>query len=365
MTKTQLLSMITLYEIGSTTLFAMGIGAKQDAWVVVLLAMLVGFLLLWVYTDIARRMPGAGWEEILDSVLGKWLAAPLIFFYACYFFYDACLNFFEFGEIIHLHLLSNTPTLVINSVFAVTVMYMLALGLAVLARTSELLMPIFLVFLLFTLFFAVISRHFEVSQLLPVLSDGMAPVLKEVPTTVTFPFGETAVFLFYWKYAERNQIRSTAFRSVGFAGLLITAMQIVIITVLGPGLAANATLPLMEVVLSINIGEILTNLDVLLVVMIFIGGLFKMSINYFAVVLALSYLFRATNRVVIVIITGIGILWYSMAHLETLPRQRWIAGKELIWQMDHYIYQLIPLLVWILLVLNKKRMAGREAEGAS
>lgn len=37
-TKVQLFFLIMLFEIGSTTLFALGIKAKQDAWIVVLIA---------------------------------------------------------------------------------------------------------------------------------------------------------------------------------------------------------------------------------------------------------------------------------------------------------------------------------------
>ncbi len=39
----QLFTLIMIFEIGSTTLFALGIGAKQDAWIVIITASLVGF----------------------------------------------------------------------------------------------------------------------------------------------------------------------------------------------------------------------------------------------------------------------------------------------------------------------------------
>lgn len=35
-------SLIVLFEIGSTTLFARGIEVKQDAWIAILIAMLMG-----------------------------------------------------------------------------------------------------------------------------------------------------------------------------------------------------------------------------------------------------------------------------------------------------------------------------------
>src|ERR1700719_4642873 len=83
--KTQLFSLIVLHEIGSTTLFARGIEAKQDAWIAILLRMLVGFIMLWVYTGIQLGYPDKNFPEILNTVLGKWVAKPLILLYAVFF----------------------------------------------------------------------------------------------------------------------------------------------------------------------------------------------------------------------------------------------------------------------------------------
>lgn len=85
--KNQLFVLITLFEIGSTTLFVLGIDtAKQDAWLAILMASLIGGCLLWLYTNIQAYNFNKHWGEILGSVLGKWISKPLVFIYAIYFF---------------------------------------------------------------------------------------------------------------------------------------------------------------------------------------------------------------------------------------------------------------------------------------
>lgn len=358
-TKNQLFCLILLYEIGSTTLFLLGGSAKQDAWIVVFIAMLIGFILLWVYTEITKHFPEDHLAEIISVLFGKWIAKPLIFFYAGYLFYEACLNFFEFGEVMRITSLMNTPPFIIGGVFIVTVMYMLLSGHWVVSRTSEILLPAFLFFLLISLILSVVSGHFDITQLQPILGNGITPILKVLPMVIIFPFGEIVVFLFLWKFVgEKGSIRFTSFLSFSLAGIIIILSQIIIISVLGPSLATNAEVPLLEVILSINIGDIIMNLDVLLIIMLFIGGLFKMIINFYGAVLALLYLFNVKEQKFMIILIGICIIGYSFVHLKTLPHQRAITATELwsgtIWPWAMIIYQIIPIYILIIITLNKK-----------
>src|SRR5919205_3944197 len=99
-TKVQLFFLIMLFEVGSTTLFALGIGAKQDAWLVVLLASFIATGLIWVYTQFPRLCPDQNFSEILNAAVGRKLAIPLLLIYGAYFFDSASYNFYEFGALI-------------------------------------------------------------------------------------------------------------------------------------------------------------------------------------------------------------------------------------------------------------------------
>ncbi len=94
---TQLFMLIVAFQVGSTTLFALGIGAGRDAWIVILLASFIGFIFLWVFTEIAKQYPGINFSGILKEVLGNKLAVLILFSYAIYFYGQAHHNFYEFG----------------------------------------------------------------------------------------------------------------------------------------------------------------------------------------------------------------------------------------------------------------------------
>ncbi|KZL91654.1 GerAB/ArcD/ProY family transporter [Clostridium magnum] len=73
----QLFSLTIIEQIGSTTIWALGIEAKQDAWIAILFSMLMGFILLWLYTEIHNSFPNENIAGIITSLLGKVIGFPL------------------------------------------------------------------------------------------------------------------------------------------------------------------------------------------------------------------------------------------------------------------------------------------------
>jgi spore germination protein KB len=84
--KNQLFTLTMIFQIGSTTLFALGIDAKQDAWLAILISLVAGLGLVLLYTEIQKHFPEQNLTEIFVSVLGRWVATPFIILYAIFFF---------------------------------------------------------------------------------------------------------------------------------------------------------------------------------------------------------------------------------------------------------------------------------------
>ncbi len=98
---------------------------------------------MWVYTQISKYYPNKNFHVILNEVLGRKLAIPLLFLFGLYFLSGASFNFYEFGHLIKITALPNTPLLFILYIFIIASLYILNLGFEVFARTSEILFPIF------------------------------------------------------------------------------------------------------------------------------------------------------------------------------------------------------------------------------
>ncbi|WP_227937545.1 GerAB/ArcD/ProY family transporter [Alkalihalobacillus deserti] len=350
----QLFVLIIVFEVGSTTLFALGIGAKQDAWIVVLLAAFIGFFLVSVYTQIAKLYPNKNFSEILNEVLGKKVAAPLLLLFALYFYSQASHNFFEFGVLIKMTALEKTPLFVILYLFIIVIMYILSLGFEVLARTCEILLPYFLVFLILIYILTLFSGQFDFSALRPVLGNGLKPILEELPSVIAFPFGEMVVFLMFWHYIDNiKSIRKTAFLAVGLSALLIMTSIVVMVSVLGPEIAANAEIPLLQTILTINIAEIITNLDSIAIFFMFIGGFYKTALHFWGFVLAITWLFRFKSTKWIMIIFGLLLPLFAYYRFPGFDYQRWIGTQMGIFNI--LVISILPVLLLAIMFIKKRK----------
>ena len=140
--KYQFFTLMFIFEVGSTTLFALGIAAKQDAWIVILVALLIGLVFIWIYTELQNLFPSKNYVEIIIAILGKKIGIPLALLYAAYWLWPAARNLREFGELISMTLLPETPLSVILFIFILISLYALLKGVEVIARTSEIIMPL-------------------------------------------------------------------------------------------------------------------------------------------------------------------------------------------------------------------------------
>lgn len=362
-TKVQLFFLIMLFEIGSTTLFALGIKAKQDAWIVVLIASFIGSGLVWVFTQFPKFYPNKNFSDILDSTIGRKLAIPLLFIYSAYFLSGASFNFYEFSELIKVTALPLTPRIIILYLFIIVTVYILILGFEVLARTAEILLPVFIIFLIFIYIITMFSGHFNIRALLPVLGNGLKPILgKTLVEVVVFPFGELIVFIMFWHFVKKQeQIRKVSLFAIALSTFFIIFSLIVLISMLGPELTANSAIPLLHVLLAINIADIITNIDLLAILVIFIGGFFKTGLHFYGAVLSVTWIFRIKDSKWVIVVLGALFPIYNIFRFDSMIYHRWL-GSEIHWFVIVMINLMTVLLLIVIFLKQKSETSEQRRE---
>jgi spore germination protein (amino acid permease) len=338
-TKSQLFSLIVMFEVGTTTLFAINIKAKQDAWVATLIAMLIGMTYLLIFTEIQKAYPNKNFIEIIIAILGKGFGIPVSLIYAFFFIYPSARNMRHVAELNKMTILPQTPLIVILAILMFVQLYIFFLGIKVFARTSEIMMPIFIFFIISIYLLSLMSGEIHIKNMLPILGNGYQPLLKALfPVGISFPFSEMFVFTMYWKYIPSIQVvRNTSIKAVIFSSIILTITSILTISVLGVKYTASSSIPFLEVIKLINIKDIITNLDAIGVILIFVGGLYKTSIYFYACINAFATVFNVKNNKKIAIPLGIFILWYSTFSEPNYPFLLWMT------EINAY-FILIPLI---------------------
>lgn len=126
---------------------------------------------------------------------------------------------------------------------------------------------------------------------------------------------------------------------------------IIMITTIGPNFAANSTIPFLEVIKLINIGDIITNLDAIGVILIFIGGFYSTMLHLFYSALIISYLFKINNFRWVLVPLGAFILWYSNVYEPNYPfHLKYLVPQ--FWQQFVPLNDIMPILLLLIYFLK-------------
>lgn len=353
--KYQLASMIILFQIGSTPLFELGIKANQDAWLVVITSMLLGLMLLFLFLAIQRREPEKNLSQLLTHYFGSFVGKLLLLLYTVLFAYEAMRNVRDFGDLSLFTILPHGPISVIMLIMLALSIYSVYKGIEVFFRFAEFIVVGVLLFYLILIFMPFISGIVYLDRILPILENGMQPVLKSGLYEVWMPFGQMVVFLMFWSNLnEKKKLTKTSILAFFVSSMVILLTNILNLIVLGPELVKISTVPLLQSVQLIEVAEIFERFDALVILLFYTGIFIKATLWYLAALLGLSQLFRVDYRRLAIPVGGI---IYFTALLPT----SWQSHLEI----GHYIAEnlhinkifiaIIPAILYIFMLFKQRK----------
>lgn len=357
----QLAAAIILFQVGSSPLFLLASEAKQDAWLAVAVAMVVGLALLFFVTlRIQELEPDQNLVEILQSYLGKYAGLALSWAYVIYFLYKSVRNVREFGDLMIEYLLPASPLFAVTGILMLVSSYAVFKGVEVFFRVAGLMLPFTAAVYLLVVMLLQVVGIIQTNQLLPMLAEGIKPVLSAaLPEVISFPFGEMVLFLMFWKYVhDQKQLKKTTVIAYCVSGSFLIFTNALIICILSAPLAALGGIPLMLAASMVQLAQVVERMDPFLAIMLFIGVLFKQTAYYLGAVVALGTIFRVRYRVMI-LPAGAAIYTGSLLF-KSLMQQIWF-GFEYNVKYHFPIFQIIlPLILLLLMKWKKTRLAGKS-----
>jgi spore germination protein KB len=283
-----------LFTVGSSILIMpSGIAqeAKQDAWIASLTALMVGLLMVVLFSGIAIRFPNKTLVQYSQDILGKWLGRFISFLYFGYFFILAALVLRNIGDFVTTQVLPNTPIQFILIFFLVTVIMGVRNGLETFTRTAEIFFPWVLVFFFTMVIF--LPPNFDYRRLLPVFGYGIKPILRAAVPAIGTPYMELVVFLMVLPFVNNLKKARKAFLvGVSIGGAVLILVSLLSILVLGADLTARQIYPSYTLAKKINIGSFLERLEVIMAGIWFITIYFKLALCFYASTMTFAELFK-------------------------------------------------------------------------
>lgn len=275
-TDKQGISLITLYIIGSSLVLATGADAGKDAWLSIIISILISFPILMIYAKILYNFNDKNLFEINTIVFGKIIGKLINILYIWFSIHLGALVLRNFGEFIITNSLVETPIIITIISFSILCIWIVKDGIEVMGRYGEITIIFLLIFISFAIFLMIPIEDIE--NLRPILGKGFKPIVKASFSVFTFPFGETVVFmLIFTNLANRKSPFKIYSISLFIGGFIIFITTLNEILVLGESKFTSLFFPSYTAVGRVNIGDFIQRVEIIVGISFIGGGLIKIS----------------------------------------------------------------------------------------
>ncbi|PWV95904.1 spore germination protein KB [Paenibacillus cellulosilyticus] len=355
----QLMVLVFLYSVGTTVLvIPSGLAsiAKQDAWIGGLVGILLGMLTVGLYVMLWRMYPDKTFVGICEAVLGRWAGIIISLIYSLYSFIGTATVLFYVTNFFQIHFLPRTPVVFTCILFAIIVVMGTRMGLESIARTSELMLPWFLI--LFFVLVTTLTPQINIDNMLPIYEAGTKSVIW---AGITFAGTAYMPMVFLFALLPRVQDRQMNLARMGLflaalaGGLCVVFVTLLCIWILGPDITMRSIFPSYALVKKISIGNFIQRIEAILAGLWFITTYMKTTFYFYSWVTSLSEILRLNNYRTLTLPCAIMMIIFSqivypnviyMQHWDSIVFPPYIIAMGIV----------IPVVLW---VIGLMRGAGK------
>ncbi|SDX56641.1 GerAB/ArcD/ProY family transporter [Paenibacillus sp. CF384] len=352
-----LFAWITLFELGTAVVIQMGMEAKQDAWIVIVLGCLCGVALFaGVFGTLYRLYPDLPLTGYIRQIIGPVPGWILGFAYLLYFIYISGRDVRDFADLLSAAAYDVTPLFALSLVMLIATGYTIRLGVEVFGRTTFVFFMICCFMFLFIIVLVMFSDLSDGKRLLPVLGEGWTPVWKALfPTNITFPFGEMIVMTMFLPYLNKKyKAVKIGTGAMVFSAILLCIATYVNTSVLGTEIASRATFPLFTSLSRLRLSEIVQRMDSIVLFLFIITSFVKIGTFMFAAILAAGDLFRIADHKTLIMPIGLIVLFSSLTIAGSLTEHLQEGLKIVPYYLHLPLQYAIPTVLMLIGLIRRR-----------
>jgi spore germination protein KB len=322
---------------------------KHDTWLVILAGLAVSIPFVLCYAALGTRFADQNLVQISEAILGPYLGKIIAILYICYFWLILSFNIEGFGEFLILFM-PDTPSSFSIIIFTAVCAYGVFTGIETFARVGILFTSV--AFVIISSTFLLLLKDMHPAAFLPFFDIPFKNFIHGMHIIITIPFCDIVIFLMIMPCLNdnKNTIKNT------LLGLLLGGLAFLIVAVRNTAVLGNTealwTSPSFEASRLINIGNILTRMDILNAIGYTLSLFFKCSIFYYGTVLSLSQLLRLRTYTPLIIPIGCITVTLSMIVYDSTIAHG--ISAQNVWPIVASLFTLVlpPLLLLIAKLRN-------------
>jgi len=352
----QLFCLIVLFLFGTTIFLDIGSGAKQDAWIVTFISPFAGLILFTIYFQLHKSFPTLPLTEYVRKIWGKYFGSIVSYFYIIYLIYIAARVLRDIEEILINSAYYKTSLMVVGICMMFVLIYTVNFGFEVFARVACICFFLIALTLLTLNIMFLITDLIHIENIRPILSEGWKPVVKELPLSITVPYGELITFSMIYPYLDKQtKIFKTGMMAVLFAGIYLTLNILLLICILGTDILARSSFPALKAASFIDIAGFIQRLDSFVIILVVFLGFTKVSMFFFCAVIGMNSLFKIKSSALSTYSIGV-VIFLSSIMIAPSYQNHLDEGLEIVPYMLHIPLQIVIPLLLLLTVLIKRKV---------
>ena len=359
----EFLILVIVFTIGGSVLVsASGLAevAKQDAWLVDPLTILISLFFIFIYNQLATLYPSMTYVEVNKKIFGKWIGKIAVLLYLSYFFILSSGMVREIGDFFTTEILVDTPNPMVMIMFLLTSLIGVQLGLEVICRTAVIFFP-WIVMLLLILFLFLIPE-IKLENIQPIFGEGMKPIIKGSYHILGLPYLELAILLMVTPYVtEKAAMKKAFYRGMVIGGIVLLITVAFCILVLGSDTAARRTYPAYTLGRRLSIVNFLERIEVIVAIIWVFTQYFKLTIINYGISLGLAQVLGLKSYKILffplafLIITFAIFSYRDIVHFHDFIAKAWTPYSLT-------ICFILPLLLLVVGKIRKKRSAPKVSK---
>lgn len=349
----QAITLVLAFILDGALIFPTAPEAGRNSWIAVIISIIAALILFMLYFKIQLLYPGRDLYEISQEALGGLLGNLLTILYIWFFLHLGALTLRDFGEFMSVMTMPETPRAAIGILSILTAVYMTKKGCVVIGKFA--LFSSIITLIILGILFMLISPKINIKNILPVMSQGIQPVLIGSWSAFTFPFGECILFtVIFAQINDAKAIKKGYFIGLILGGIVLLINTFIQIAVLSEKVVGFLYFPLYAMLSRIRVGEFIQRLEIIGGLVLNVFGIIKISLCLYAASLGIGRLIKLDDYKVLFLPVGLvmlnlmNILYHDIMELVS-------------WTAKYYKYYALPFEVFIPVIIFIAAKAKKES----
>lgn len=286
--------------------------AKQDSWICAFIGVPLGMALMAMILKLCSMHPEKNLVQMARSILGFWPGTFFSCFYLFFFIIGASTHTREVGDFMTTQIFQYTPIRIIILMFVIVIGWGVWHGLETMGRSSELLMPVVIVFIV--VLAVCLLPQVDTSNLKPVSDTGVVSISQGILVSIIYPIGEVVPIMMILPYAAKqaHQTRDMLI-AAGLGSLILATLVTISLLVLGAFLTQHNIYASFVLSQKISIGSFFERIEAIMASSWMISTYFKAMIYLYAFIVGCAELFKLKQYRILVLPASL--LVFGLANL--------------------------------------------------